>query len=124
MVTPERLICASDALEEGGRGVRFEVEVAGETQPAFVVRYNGMVHAYLNRCAHISVELDFNEGDFFEEGGLYLVCSTHGALYDPESGACVGGPCAGKGLYKLTTLERGQAIYLIENKTLERAERK
>lgn len=113
MVTPERLICASDALEEGGRGVRFEVEVAGEAQPAFVVRYNGMVHAYLNRCAHISVELDFNEGDFFEEGGLYLVCSTHGALYDPETGACVGGPCAGKGLYKLTTLERGQAIYLI-----------
>lgn len=120
MVTPERLICTGDMLAEGGRGVRFEVEVAGEQQPAFAVRYNGMVHAYLNRCAHISVELDFNEGDFFEDGGLYLICSTHGALYDPESGACIGGPCAGKGLSKLITLERGPAVYIILETAVDR----
>lgn len=120
MATPERLICTSDMLAEGGRGVRFEVEVAGEQQPAFAVRYNGMVHAYLNRCAHIGVELDFNEGDFFEDGRLYLMCSTHGALYDPETGACIGGPCAGKGLYKLPVCESERAVYIILETPVDR----
>lgn len=124
MAAPLRLICASAELLEGGSGVRFEYALDADIQPAFAVRYNGIVHAYLNRCAHISVELDFNAGEFFDESGLFLVCATHGAMYEAETGACAGGPCAGKGLYKLSVLERDGNVYVVENKTLERAERK
>ncbi len=114
MAVGERLICAASALEEGGLGVRFEVQWAGEATPAFVVRYDGAPVAYLNRCGHVPVELDFNHGEFFELSGLYFVCATHGALYDPESGACRGGPCNGRGLHKLKVLERDGQIFLIE----------
>lgn len=114
MAAGERLICAASALEEGGLGVRFEVDWAGEKTPAFVVRYDGAPVAYLNRCGHVPVELDFNAGEFFELSGLYFVCATHGALYDPESGACRGGPCSGRGLHKLKVLERDGRIFLIE----------
>jgi len=116
MAAGERLICASKDLEEGGLGVRFEVDWAGETTPAFVVRYDGMPVAYLNRCGHVPVELDFNPGEFFEISGLYFVCATHGALYDPVSGECRGGPCNGRGLHKLQVIERDGAIYYIEGK--------
>ncbi|MHB1231729.1 MAG: Rieske (2Fe-2S) protein [Burkholderiales bacterium] len=120
MAARARLICASSALEEGGKGVRFEVPWAGETMPAFVVRYDGRPVAYLNRCGHVPVELDFNAGEFFDLSGLYFVCATHGALYAPESGACVGGPCAGRGLKRLAVLEREGNVYLIEgNETYE-----
>ena len=114
MAVGERLICAASALEEGGLGVRFEVQWAGEATPAFVVRYDGAPVAYLNRCGHVPVEMDFNAGEFFDLSGLYFVCATHGALYDPESGACRGGPCNGRGLHKLKVLERDGHIFLIE----------
>jgi nitrite reductase/ring-hydroxylating ferredoxin subunit len=89
------LICDAAAVEEGGKGVRFPLTAGGEDGTGFVVRYNGTAYAYLNRCAHVPIELDWAEGEFFESSGLYLMCSTHGAIYAPESGRCEGGPCRG-----------------------------
>lgn len=114
MAGPERLICAADDLEEGGKGVRFEVEVRGRTVPAFAVRYDGAVHGYLNQCAHVPVELDWEAGMFFDLSGLYLMCATHGATYLPDSGRCVRGPCNGGRLRKLGVFERDGAIYLTQ----------
>jgi nitrite reductase/ring-hydroxylating ferredoxin subunit len=117
MAARERLICAACALEAGGLGGRFDGHWTGESAPALVLGYDGAPVAYLNRCGHVSVELDFNRGEFFELSGLYFVCATHGALYDPESGACRGGPCNGRGLHKLKVLERDGQIFLIEGNT-------
>lgn len=108
----ERLICRSEALQERGAGVGFEVSWLGETVPAFVIRYNGKVHAYLNRCAHVPVRLDWQQGEFYDHSRLYLVCATHGALYAPDSGRCLGGRCNGKHLTVLDVVERDGAVYL------------
>lgn len=115
MVEDKRVICTSDAVEEGGRGVRFEVDKQGETLSAFVVRYEGVAHAYINQCAHVPVELDWMEGEFFDDSGVYLVCSTHGALYSPETGVCVGGPCSGEKLQAIPVEEGNGQICLGEN---------
>lgn len=98
-------ICHSGDLVEGGKGIRFPVTAIAEDTTGFVVRYNNAVHAYLNRCAHVPIELDWAEGEFFESSGLYLMCSTHGAIYTPETGHCVGGPCRGGRLRPITVLE-------------------
>ncbi len=45
------------------------------------------VHAYVNECRHESSELDWERGEFFEPGKLYLVCASHGALYEPDTRA-------------------------------------
>ncbi len=112
----ERLIGASDQIVERGKGLRFTIDTpSGDWLPAFAVRYRGVVYAYVNRCAHVSVELDWSEGEFFDISGLYLVCATHGAAYFPDSGKCAMGPCKGGGLQPLTTTERGGNIYLIED---------
>jgi nitrite reductase/ring-hydroxylating ferredoxin subunit len=110
----ERLICASSDLADLGKGVRFEVIRHGKLQQAFVVRYDGQPHAFLNQCGHVPVELDWQEGEFFDDSRLYLICSTHGALYHPASGQCVGGRCAGRGLIPLTVVERDGHVSLIE----------
>src|SRR3954468_12745330 len=107
----ERVICPSGALADSGKGVRFDVEYFGQSAPAFVVRYSGAVHGYLNRCAHVAMELDWQEGVFFDLTGHDLLCSTHGASYDPRSGRCLGGPCNGTPLLKLKVEERGGMIY-------------
>lgn len=104
-------ICDSDALADGGKGVRFPVTAGGEDTSGFVVRFAGIVHAYLNRCAHVPIELDWNEGEFFDSSGLYLMCSTHGAIYMPESGRCAGGPCRGGRLRPITVLEKEGQVF-------------
>ncbi|SNS74711.1 Ferredoxin subunit of nitrite reductase or a ring-hydroxylating dioxygenase [Noviherbaspirillum humi] len=98
-------ICASADLEDGGKGVRFPVTAGGEDRTGFVVRHDGQVYGYLNRCAHVPIELDWNEGEFFESGGGYLMCSTHGALYVPSTGLCAGGPCRGGRLRPIQVTE-------------------
>jgi len=103
-------ICDAAALVDGGKGIRFPVEAFGAAATGFVVRHAGKVHAYLNRCAHVPVELDWAEGEFFESGKLYLMCSTHGALYIPETGACAGGPCRGGRLRPIVVQERDGRI--------------
>jgi len=114
MAEHERLICAADDLAELGRGVRFELNRFGQPLQAFVVRFGGQPRAFLNRCGHVPVELDWQEGEFFDDSRLYLICSTHGALYHPASGQCVGGRCAGRGLIPVPVVERDGHVYLME----------
>jgi nitrite reductase/ring-hydroxylating ferredoxin subunit len=114
MVAAKRLICVSAELVDGGSGVRFEVAGSEGPIPAFVVRFCGRVHAYFNRCGHTPVELDWKPGEFFDLSGLYLICATHGALFDPATGACLGGRCNGRGLDALRVVEENGEVYLIQ----------
>jgi nitrite reductase/ring-hydroxylating ferredoxin subunit len=110
MAGRERLICAGADLVDGGIGVRFEVTHHGETLPAFVVRWRAVPYAYVNECMHQATELDWNAGDFFDESKLYLMCATHGAMYEPDSGLCVSGPCRGARLSAIHIVERDGSI--------------
>ncbi|ABF09314.1 nitrite reductase/ring-hydroxylating ferredoxin subunit [Cupriavidus metallidurans] len=106
-----RRLCAAEELVDGGAGVRFAVRLNTREIGAFVVRYDGAAHGYLNQCAHVPMELDWQEGQFFDSAGLYLMCATHGATYAPDTGLCVGGPCKGAALAKLRIEEREGAVF-------------
>ncbi len=112
MASGLRLICASEELAEGGRGIRFTVDRYGRQAPAFVIRFHGRAYAYLNECGHVPAELDWLPGEFFDDSKLYLICSIHGALYAPESGRCLGGRCQGKGLKSLKVTEINGQIFI------------
>lgn len=112
MADAQRLICPSSALVDGGDGVRFEVPGVDRPQPAFVVRHRGGVHAFLNRCAHVPVELDWRPDKFFDLTGFYLICAVHGAHYELDQGRCVMGPCKGRSLTKLIVTEHDGNVFL------------
>ena len=116
MAERERLICESAALPEGGKGVRFAVEPRAGEEKGFAVRHSGSVCAFVNRCPHLGTELDWQPGEFFEESGLYLVCSTHGAIFEPATGFCVAGPCRGASLEPLHVREQGGHVFLLNEK--------
>ena len=115
MAQNQRVICTSAVLADGGPGVRFKLAYQGRDAGAFVIRYDGAVYAYLNSCAHIPVELDWMEGEFFDRAGLYLVCATHGATYEPATGHCIMGPCKGAHLIPVAVEERDGNVHLIEH---------
>lgn len=103
-------LCRSADLVDRGDAVPFDVVHAGQTCRAFAVRFNGRVVAYLNRCSHVAMEMDWRPNRFFDDTGSWLLCATHGASYEPSSGACAGGPCRG-GLTAIPTVERESVVY-------------
>jgi nitrite reductase/ring-hydroxylating ferredoxin subunit len=115
MAHDARLICASGALADGGKGVRFALRSEGGEEKGFAVRYRGKACAYVNRCPHLGTELDWQPGEFFEVSGLYLVCSTHGALFEAGNGFCVAGPCQGASLEPLEIRERDGQVLLLND---------
>ena len=103
-------LCGSHELVEGGQAVPFDVVYAGQICRAFAVRYHGLPRAYLNRCTHVAMELDWQPNQIFDASGQWLLCASHGAAYLPDTGACAGGPCSG-GLVKITLTENDEVIY-------------
>ena len=112
LIAPGDVICRGSALAERGDGVRFMVLIRERAQAAFAIRVDGRAHAYLNACAHLPMELDWNAGKFFDSEQAVLLCSTHGAAYDPSTGECRGGPCRGGALVRIAVVERDQHVYL------------
>jgi nitrite reductase/ring-hydroxylating ferredoxin subunit len=97
-------LCPSSQLQDSGAAVPFEVRYFSQACWAFAVRYAGTVYAYLNRCSHVPMEMDFQPNQFFDLSGHWLICATHGALYAPQTGQCRMGPCRG-GLIKVSISE-------------------
>lgn len=100
-------ICPSGELSERGRGVLFDVLLWGQPARAFALRIDGAVVAYVNRCAHVPTELDWQPGEFLDAERQYIVCAVHGAAYAPQDGRCIGGPCGRGRLIRLATTEIG-----------------
>ncbi len=103
-------LCNSSDLRDGGLAVPFDVVYAGQTCRAFAVRFQGLPQAYLNRCTHVAMELDWQPNRVFDDSGKWLLCASHGAQYRPDTGQCAGGPCRG-GLVKIPLFERESVVY-------------
>lgn len=97
-------LCNTTDLLDGSDAVPFDVVYAGQTCRAFAVRFEGVPHAYLNRCTHVAMELDWQPNRVFDSSGQWLICASHGAEYKPDTGECAGGPCKG-GLVKIALQE-------------------
>lgn len=105
-----QLLCSSSDLAETGLAVPFDVIYAGQTCRAFAIRFKGLPQAYLNRCTHVAMELDWQPNRIFDDSGQWLLCASHGAAYMPDTGQCAGGPCHG-GLVKLQLSENHGLVY-------------
>ncbi len=110
VLTPQPL-CASGELVE--RGVAFVFDVLQFRQPArgFALRFDGQVVAYLNRCLHVPTEMDWQPGEFLDSSKEFIMCSIHGAAYEPLGGRCIGGPCGRGTLTVLKVEERDGQVY-------------
>lgn len=108
---PPQRLCASAQLEERGKAFVFDVLHYRETARAFVLRFDGRVVAYLNRCLHVPTEMDWQPGEFLDMSKEYILCSIHGAAYNPRDGRCMGGPCGRGKLTELRVEERDGEVY-------------
>ena len=103
-VTPERVrvwktppnvaLCAEDDIvDPGSRG--FVLQIGEAYFHGFVVRKDGQMAGYIDRCPHAGYPLAIELDRYLTPDGALILCGWHGAVFEPLSGLCTGGPCAG-----------------------------
>ena len=93
-----------------GQTRKFLLACDGREIEGFLVNVGGAFHAYVNRCRHVPMGLDWVENQFFTEDGQFLQCATHGAYYVPDTGECIAGPPCGKSLVRVPIRIDGDVI--------------
>ncbi len=106
----DRLVAGKDMPIGDARVLK--VSAGERPQEIILARTDDGFRAYLNRCRHIPVSLDWGDGEVLDESGEMLQCRTHGALYRIEDGLCIAGPCKGHTLIPVEIEERGNGVYL------------
>jgi nitrite reductase/ring-hydroxylating ferredoxin subunit len=93
----ERVICRlTDIDDPGARG--FTIGEGDWPLRGFVVRVGDDVRGYVNHCPHAGHPLNLRPHRFLTPDNALIVCSSHGALFEKQTGYCVAGPCAGHSL--------------------------
>jgi nitrite reductase/ring-hydroxylating ferredoxin subunit len=98
---------------------KFSFTLDGQKQEGFVINENGGYYAYVNKCRHMGITLDWDTNDFYTPDQKRLICKTHGATYHPETGECAGGPCLGKSLFPLPLVQDSGRLLLDLAKTAQ-----
>ena len=106
------VVVAKKKLSSDPSTTDFSVKIKGKIIKGFVVRRGSGFYAYQNLCKHLPVTLDLNDNSFFNHDKPLLQCQMHGALYEMESGLCVGGPCEGARLRSLPLQETDSQLII------------
>jgi nitrite reductase/ring-hydroxylating ferredoxin subunit len=105
-----RIVAHVDEVEPGAVK-KFWIICQKYRVAGLLVNDGGRFHAYVNRCRHMPTPLDFIRDQFVSEDGRYLMCYTHGALYERGTGLCISGPCEGESLYRLpVSVDQGDIL--------------
>jgi nitrite reductase/ring-hydroxylating ferredoxin subunit len=94
-----------------GASKKFKIRRGEFNIEALLVNYQGNFFAYLNRCPHVGISMDWVDNQFFTVDRRYLMCANHGAVFEPPTGECVWGPCVGAALQKLALEIEGEKIF-------------
>lgn len=95
-----------------GQTKKFKLRRDKRDFEAMLVNYQGRYFAYVNRCPHVGINLDWVDNQFFTVDGRYLMCANHGAVFEPPTGECIWGPCLGASLQSLPLEVIGEIIYV------------
>lgn len=104
-------VCEMKQLTDpGSRG--FTLPQDGGEVEGFIVQKNGVVAAFLNKCPHTGAPLNWSPHQFLDIEGDFIECSLHGAIFRPDDGYCVRGPCVGESLQSLPVIQEDGFLWV------------
>lgn len=104
-------VCSIKELPEGAYKT-FDYDYDGYTYQGIVINYKSDMYAYLNICPHAGIPLDTSEKGLFNADGSFLICRKHWALFEPNTGKCVSGPCPIAPLMKFEVYTHEGMVYV------------
>jgi nitrite reductase/ring-hydroxylating ferredoxin subunit len=105
-----KFVGSADELAHG-TSKKFLLRRGSREFEALLVNYQGDFFAYVNRCPHTGITLDWVNNQFFSVDHRYLMCATHGAVFEPPTGECIWGPCVGLSLQSVPIEIENGRIY-------------
>lgn len=108
--TPAGVTLGPVDLIAEGRARSFVLQMKAKRFHGFVVRRDGQVHGYVDRCPHAGLPLAQRLDDYLTPNAGLIACSWHSALFAIDTGLCVGGPCMGQSLTAWPVRVDGDAI--------------
>ena len=105
-----RMVVARTGELAAGETKKFSLLVQEKELECFLVNYEGQLYAYVNRCRHVPMTMDWVENQLLTEDGRYIMCATHGACYEPDTGECIFGPPCGKFLNRVPLTTDGDQV--------------
>ena len=94
-----------------GKSKKFTLRRGQRDLEALLVNFEGQHFAYINRCPHTGITLDWVNNQFFSSDNRYIMCATHGAVFEPPTGECIWGPCVGLSLQSVPVEIEDGRIY-------------
>lgn len=94
-------LCATGDIPDPG-GKSFQINNNDNLLDIFVIHKDSEFHAFINRCPHKGLNLDWQEDQFLDNEHNFILCANHGALFEIETGHCIHGPCVGAQLTPLS----------------------
>ena len=93
--TPAGVTLGRLSLIADGAARNFVLQIGERFFHGFVVRRGDEAFGYVDRCPHMGLPLAQTLDAYLTPDASLIACSWHGALFEPRTGLCVGGPCAG-----------------------------
>jgi nitrite reductase/ring-hydroxylating ferredoxin subunit len=94
-----------------GQSKKFTLRRGERDFEAMLLNYRGNLYAYVNRCPHVGITLDWVDNQFFTVDNRYVMCANHGAVFEPPTGECIWGPCVGASLESLALDIQGEKVF-------------
>ncbi|HTN35201.1 MAG TPA: Rieske 2Fe-2S domain-containing protein [Marinobacter sp.] len=109
-------VCSHSELIPG-KFIEFQIEQASTADGSlpltgFLFADGHQPKAYINKCPHMGIELNWMPGRFMDTDKLFIQCSSHGALFKPGTGECIAGPCQGDALSTLDVRVEGDTVQI------------
>lgn len=105
-----KLVGSVDEIEHGTTK-KFTLRRGQRELEGMLVNFQGNLFAYINRCPHTGITLDWVNNQFFSSDKRYVMCATHGAVFEPATGECIWGPCVGLSLQSVPIEIDGGQVY-------------
>jgi nitrite reductase/ring-hydroxylating ferredoxin subunit len=86
--------------DHGGKAIQYKAD-DGKVLNIFIQKIEGVIAAYENVCPHAGTPLNLFNDKFLDLDNKYLLCRTHGAKFDVNTGECIAGPCKHEFLRKI-----------------------
>ncbi len=94
----DNFLCHIDEIpDNGSKGLNYK------GMALVAVRQGDQVYLYHNQCPHLGLPLEWQADQFLNADKSLIQCSTHGALFEIESGYCISGPCQRQKLVAINT---------------------
>lgn len=93
--------------------LKFRIDDPADPREGFLVRIDGELRAFENRCPHWEVDLDLGLGDPYLADLDRIFCRNHAAIFDPRTGRCESGPPLGRSIRQFPIVVEGGEVYVI-----------